>query len=584
MPRLPRLTVPAFEQLAAQLRYTPAEAVRRAIERAEQLAGDIDPQGQYPPEWVIYRVTRYRPDNAAADSTSTIPGEAILADLSAFVERLCDAASIQEAELLPETNSDSTQNTSSAFITADELSRRWNISRKTIDRLRRKGLIARRVVGHRGKVKVLFSSAVADAFGHRNSALIERAAGFSRIDADIEARIVRRAIRYRRRFGCSLNEAAKRLSERFDRSHEAIRQLLQRHEKQQRLLPGADGKQAGGVFGDDRPLGARDRRLAYRAYRRAIEPSEIAKRLSHRKQAITRGVLLERLDRLRGMLPDLEGHVGPLFARADAERVLLSPAPVRQGLGRPAAPDLASLLAAARVRIVPVGTEEMARAIAYQYLTWRANGAIEKVSHLHPSASAIDRIETDLRWAARLRAELVRSQLPLMLQTIEGRLGSSVDSLRPMDAANLVMSSIAAVGEVVHIFDPFRAAGTGARLAGSVSPVITRLAAQWAREHTAPAMTQRATAVYTTSPPIPDWTANLCRWQRWVEPDGRIQRTLQRARKADRDFLIARFGWIGGPPHTLIELAKELHQTVMQTGTAERRAIRAVLQVSRRVA
>ncbi len=576
MPSLPRLTLPVLQELAAQLRFAPPEAVRRAVERIEGLAGDLEPDGRYPADWVVYRVTRYRPEKTPVAAPALVAGTELLAELSAFAERLCDAARIHQSELLPAARP--VPASGEQFVTPDALAAAWGISRKTLDRCRKKGLIARRVIAERGKVRLLFQAGAAEAFRARHAAELAKAAGFSRIDPALELRMLRRAERYRARFGCSLNEAAKRLSLRFERSHEAVRQLLKRHARN----PGSPAPDSARLdFGTQRPLQPRERAIAYRAWRRAIEPGTLAKRLGHAKPAISRAILLERLARLRAITPQLDPHIGPSFGSAGTPHASLEPSPVRTGLGGPGAIDLASFLAAGAVRVVPVGAEESARAIALQFLMWRAMTTIGALSHLHPSALRIDRAETDLRWASRLQAELVRSQIPLVLQTLEGRLGVSLRAMRPMDAAELLRSSVHAVADVVRTFDPFRAAHSGARLAGSVSPAVTRIAAQWSKDHPPAGAAHRAAAVYSSSPGLADWTMTVSAWQSFLEPDPRVRRNLMGI-DADRSaFLAARFGWDGGPPHTLIELATRLHMTPMRAGTIERLAIRASLQAAR---
>ena len=61
----------------------PASA--RQLERAEQLAAEVDPTVNYPEDWVIFRVTGYRPQ---MDAPAIVVGEALLGDISVLVERL----------------------------------------------------------------------------------------------------------------------------------------------------------------------------------------------------------------------------------------------------------------------------------------------------------------------------------------------------------------------------------------------------------------------------------------------------------------------------------------------------------------
>ncbi len=92
MPPLPRLRVSALGELAKQLRFAPREALLRDIERAEALAGEIDPERTYPEDWIVFRITGYR---ARIDEPAQVVGAALLGDLSALLRRFAGAAGME---------------------------------------------------------------------------------------------------------------------------------------------------------------------------------------------------------------------------------------------------------------------------------------------------------------------------------------------------------------------------------------------------------------------------------------------------------------------------------------------------------
>ena len=85
MPAFAKLRIAALDDLARQLRFAPPETLRRQLERAEQLAAEIDPSINYPEDWIVFRITGYRADMPAP---ATIVGEALLGDIGILVERL----------------------------------------------------------------------------------------------------------------------------------------------------------------------------------------------------------------------------------------------------------------------------------------------------------------------------------------------------------------------------------------------------------------------------------------------------------------------------------------------------------------
>src|ERR1043165_3443217 len=141
MPAFTKLRISALDDLARQLRFAPAETLRRQLERTRTLAAEIDPAIAYPEDWIVFRITGYRPEIA---EPAAFPGGALLADVSGLVERLSAAAKVSQSEL-----------DAARHLGLDALCARWRVSRKTVERWRRMGLVALRVRGARGKPRLL---------------------------------------------------------------------------------------------------------------------------------------------------------------------------------------------------------------------------------------------------------------------------------------------------------------------------------------------------------------------------------------------------------------------------------------------
>ncbi len=542
MPPLPKLRVAALADLARQLRFAPRDTVRKQVERAEALAAEIDPDINYPEDWIVFRITGYRAD---IKDPATVVGAALAADLSALIERLSGSAAFRWSEL-PD----------GRFLDAAALATRWNVSRRTLDRFRRRGtgLVARRVMGPRARPILAFPLEAVERFERLHPGDVRNASGFSRIAPDLESRILRRAAVYRRRAGLSLNQAAARLARRFGRAHETMRQLLRRHE--------ADAP----IFAEPPALTARGRRAVYRAYRLAIEPGEIAAHFGRSRASIHRVINDERAAHLRPF-----ARPGPVPRESGA----LAPSPVLTGLGEPGPADVLALVETARSLGAPLGVPERAQAAALRFLVRRAGVAIARLPAHGTPALLLDEIETDLRWAARLKAELVRAHLPLIIRTLETVLARRPEEMRGALLAPLLADCLAAVGDAVDAFDP-RGAG---RLAAPAGLAVTRIASRFARAHAAELKTGpggRATPRLRAGTPIPDFTRAVAPWQTFLEPDARIRAALPSLDAADRDFLVARFGW-SAPPRTIERLAAELGLTPIKAAIRERTAIRAAL-------
>ncbi len=552
---MPRVRTPALARLALELGRTPRARLLEQIERAEAVAADLDPAASYPIDWLVFRLTGYRRDGVADE---LVTGEALLGDLSALVERLCSAAGLTERDLPP------------GSVGADELAERWGVSRKTVDRLRRRGLIARRV-DREGRTRLVFSPVAVAGAEARAGDRLARARAFTRTGRSDAERIVRRAARYRARLRCSLSAAAQRLAARFGMSHEGVRQLLLRHDERERAAGRA------GIFPAPRSRDRATRFALLRAARDGAEPADLAERAGasgsdpRSAQRLVAGLRLALLRRL-----DLEGAVSPVFERADAEAVLLGPASVRDAGGAGGgAPELGEQIARARAHR-PGGPEvEAARATALAYLRWRARAALGGISGRSVSLTTLDEILSDLRTAGLLRGALVADQVGSIVRTIEGVAGP-LDGLSAGVARALVETGCAGAGRVAERFAPWR----GGRLAAAVTLAVSRQIAGRPTAGVASEGRAKRRIASGEAGVDPCWasmgvTERCVLWPRYAVRVAWLRGGLD---PLEAEVLGRRLGWDGrGPAETLEGLAESLGTTRMRVAQRERGAVRGAL-------
>ncbi|MEO0483336.1 MAG: hypothetical protein AAF138_06895 [Planctomycetota bacterium] len=572
MPPLPELRLATLAELERQLRYAPRSRLLDNVARIEALAGDVDSETNYPEEWIEFRVTGLRRDLPEA---ITVTGAALRSDLSSLAERLSERAHLSEAELVQS----ETEAGQPPPVRADALAERWNVSRKTVDRYRKRGLIGRRVRAANSKPVIVFTASAIECFERTERDRLDRAAQFDRIDPATELKLLRRASRYHELFGCTLNQAAARLARRFDRSHEGVRQLLRKH----------DASAPTPIFTDERTLSAVQRRALSRAERRGLEPIDLARRLGRPRATIVRLIHLERA-RLLGDLA-LE-PVGPA-----PEPPEIAPPPAA-----PAPRTIGGLLTLMRTRTE--ASPELERAWLGAMSGWRALAAdrVRTLDRAQPEATLLDEAETYLRRAACAHAALTRSTFALLMGTIERRLGKEPERLPTDDAAELLRRTIVAAAEAVAKFDPKR----GGRLAAPVGLVADRVAGAWMAERTTPPDQPegadgpgRAGPTLRVDAPADDWRVAAGPWQSVLATDPRLLARPETDDPADtgrppwwaelsaehRETLACRFGQPGGAAPswamTLDELAEHLGTGRAQAPGRVRAAVRAALAASR---
>jgi len=544
MPRLPPLRIAALEDLADQLRFAPRRTLRRQIDRIEKLAAEIDPASNYPEDWVVFRVTGFR---AERDNPAVIVGAALLADLSALAEHLSSAARLGPDDV------------EAGALNVTDLCDRWKITRRTLERYRRAGLVARRIRLDPRRVQLVFSHRAVENFEQRQRPRLDAAAKFRRITPQERHAIIEEAREMHRVAGWSLHAAARRLARRHGRAVETMRQLLLRHDRAA-LAAGQPP-----IF-DARPaLDVQQRRAVLAAHLKGIPIDRIARRHARTRASIHRIINERRAELLRRALAPVGADSDPADARrAPRPDALLEPMAVRSTLGAPPILDLYAFVEAAGAAQPPDAEAETARALAFRALCADARSRTASLSRSNPSASELDRIETSLRWATLLKRELVRGESRLILRSIEDWTARPILSLAPELAARLITAGFDAVAAAVDRFDP----SSPGRLAAPASLALSRMLASTPglRDEIESGLRGAARRRTSARPAIEDWTLRLSPWQTWLDMPPLVRLGMDRLPAPRRAPIAARFGhhtW-GGPPLTIAELRAEFGITSQQ--------------------
>ena len=533
MPRVARFKIAAIEQLLRQLEYAPQATRQRHMDAAEQLILDIDPQQNYPQEFITFRVTGYRSD--LIDDPVTFVGQALLPDLINFVQVLSENLD------LPVDYDGRTA------IALDQVASRLSVSGKTIQRYRKQGLVCHYVNFGQGVKKLACFADSLERFANGRQPKLRKAAAFTRVNGEIEAAIIEQARVLHQSEHLSLNEAALRLAQQHHRAHETIRLLLRRHERQA-VMP---------IFAERGPLSDREIRLIHRGWKWGIEPVQLAERFGKTKPTIHRAINRRRRDLLRTL--NLEFVKLRTFDLPDAAEVILSSPVVISGLNE-ALPDQDGLqLIDAAPRASPPRAElEDSLLAAYNFLKMRAAGAIAALREW-PRSQTLDAIETDLRWVGLLQRRLVMLAFPAALRRIEQNLHRPLREQTAEQITALISLAIDVVAQTIDTVDPLRGRTRGRmgeqRLERFVSFAMERALAKLE----APNTSGRAAARHQPgSIPLKDPFGSLSPWQSWLNPRHDVREFLSQLNEISRRAIIMRYGLEGEPPLTCMAMAPRL--------------------------
>lgn len=373
-----------------QIRFAPRTKKLQQVEAAERLIAEVDGEKTYPYEYVCFRVTGYRPAQAA---NAKIIGNDLRHDLRLFVEDLSDSADM------------AADNIGEQVLTVEELAKQFNVSTKTISRWRELGLVSRRLVFD-GRKRVGFLRSSVDRFVKTNQERVARGARFSQLTEEQRQEIIDRARRLASAGG-GQSEVSRRLAKRAGRSVETIRSTIRQFDKQHPELA---------IFPDlNGPLTEAQKTRIYQSFKRGATVDKLIKLFGRTKTTIYRVINEVRAARIMELPLDFINN--PRFSRKGAENACLGPMPesdtptkkARRPSGLP--PYLASLYE------MPLLTREQEAHLfrKYNYLKYKAAKLRGELDPAQPKSSLMDEIESLHQQAVGTKNEIARANLRLVV-------------------------------------------------------------------------------------------------------------------------------------------------------------------------
>ena len=270
-----RYRIDSMGDLARQMNFTPQDIRFAQIAAAEDLLHSIDPAKAYPLDFVVFRITGYRPKHAKTD---LLTGLALQHDLGLLIEQLSDSLDIHARKLRE------------PVLTIDDVTEKFNVTSKTIQRWRRRGLPARRFLFDDGKRRVGFLLSSVERFFSTHHDQVSRGANFSQVDDAERDEILRRAKRLAVYCQCCTHEISRRIGRHLKRSALTIQHIIRKHDQE-------NPEQAIFIKAPD-PISDDQRKRILRAYRRGLAIGSLSRRVCRPKSMVYRVVMDERVEKL----------------------------------------------------------------------------------------------------------------------------------------------------------------------------------------------------------------------------------------------------------------------------------------------
>ena len=469
--------IDTLAELARQMQFTPQDLRLAQVNAAEDLLHEIDPHRAYPCEFVTFRITGYHPKILSGE---LLAGRALQHDLGLLIEQISQMLDVR------------TNSIGEPVLAIEDVCERFNVTSKTIQRWRRRGLPARRFVFSDGKHRVGFLLGSVERFfsGHREQ--VARGTNFSQVDQSERDEIVRRARRLALECRCCSQEIARRIARKLNRSPLTVLHTLRKFDQEH-------PREA--VFsGAAEPVSDIERQRIIRGHRKGISLQSLARKSCRPRSAIYRVLLDDRIERINRRKTRFIDD--PLYHQEDAAAIIEQIAGQemlaagQKGEETRVPRDLPPYLADLYRTPLLTPARERALFLKYNFQKYQFVAARRKLEPQFARLRDIEKLEALLRIAGQTKNQILHANLRLVVSVARKHLRPGISLMELISDGNITLMR-AVEGFDVHRGHRFSTYATLALMKGfarSVPQMLSRNRGAAVEEHVLDALPDRRNA------------------------------------------------------------------------------------------
>jgi len=388
---------PLLAQLLLETAFAPKSQQIKQLAAAEELYKIIEPDRQYPYEFVCFKITGYRPK---VNSQQSIDAKELKKDLPAYILRASGRLKLKAAEQ------------SEKIYSLDTLSKKFDVSKRTIERWRKRGLLARKYIFGAKQAGIGFGAASIDEFIKKNQGLIEKASKFELIDGESKQAIIETAQKFASDEKLSRTAVIKKTAAQFKKATETIRRIIINYEKRQKkqlfknLHNQLDPKEISSIY-QMQTAGASIKEMAEKFNK---SPGTIYRIINRRAIRMLLAAKIEYIMSEEFTQPDAEEKIlaAPISVRRMPKELLKTASKPEQSR-----PDFVEA-----IKKIPTLNREQEVELfrRYNFCKFSASGLIKKLSLTAPCAAAAQKAGELLSSAERIKNLIIEANLSLVFR------------------------------------------------------------------------------------------------------------------------------------------------------------------------
>lgn len=379
-----------------QLKFTSGNKRKEFLRAAEELIDLIEPQKQYPFDFICFKITGYHPKGLPEE---LIDGRTLADDLQIFLWKLSGQVD------------DPVSEKDEKVYTIEQFAEHLGITVRTISRWRRRGLVSRKFTFDDGKKRLGLTESCVEKFLKSHPDLAVKAGTFTRLDPAETERIIAFAKQIAAKRKLSRRQAILKIAKQTGRAKETVRIVLLNYET--RLRRRKLFKQ------HTKPLGPHDRAEICKQYKQGGDANELADTFGRSKSTVYRII---RQKKQRSVLSrKIEYVPSEQFEQPDADELVLGH-PLSKLHTAEAQPNRHSLTGGSlskylqEIKNVPRLTrdEEAKLFRQYNYLKFSAARLQKQMRDDKPSGGKVNLFEKCLQHVEVIKNTIIEANLPLV--------------------------------------------------------------------------------------------------------------------------------------------------------------------------